>query len=294
MVTEIEKYHKQNHQLTNLYIILLVLGMLLGLVKDALFGYYFFIIPAGVVILICLIFLALPYPLKLRTLTKSLFYLILLVSLFYYQLLFRYDSALLLFIPMTITLGIYFDFSYNRNIIFAITGFITLLLLIYYATGIKIIQFPVTASYKNSTDIANYIVLVTWTLFSVYISYKHAKLLQKYNRLLRQVFDNASSKVVDNESLEELHYLIDTDFTAFYMKFRELYPVFMHKVDKIAPNLVVEELKVIILIFMGYSTRQISELTNSSNSSVEAKKHRIRKKLLVPTEITLTGYLQNI
>lgn len=294
MLTEIEKYHITNKQTTNTYLILIILGMLLGLIKDAEYNYYFFTIPASIVIVTCIIFLFLPYPTKQKSNSKIALYFILLLNLFYYQLLFRYDSALLLLIPMTISIGIYFDYSSNNKSIISIMTLILILLLTYYSSNLQIVHIPVSNKYQFATDFANYVVLIIWTLFSLYISYKRSKHLIIYDSSVRKVIENASNHLTSKEELTELHYLIDNDYTIFYMKFKQLYPSFIHKLEIMAPNLVVEEVKVIILSFLGYSTKQLSELTNCSTSSIEAKKHRIRKKLNVPVELTLPDFLKRI
>ena len=292
---EIEKFYSDESRQTNRYMILIVVGLLAGLIKDAYFGYYFFVIPAVLVMLCCIIYNYIPYKIRINNWHKVLRYLILLLSVHYYQLLFRHDTSVILLIPLMMTLGIYFDFEKDMKIILSLFLFVMVLLTGFYISGFQIITFKVPQEYETYTNISNIFFLITWSLFSVYIIFRRNKQLFDYNKRLKEIFATPDKgRKADDGNKMELHYLINNDYNVFYMKFKEFYPLFIHKLDKIAPNLVVEEIKLIILMFLGYNTRQISEITNTTYSSVEAKKHRVRKKLSVPTGLELSDFLKNI
>jgi DNA-binding CsgD family transcriptional regulator len=60
------------------------------------------------------------------------------------------------------------------------------------------------------------------------------------------------------------------------------------------PNITPTELKLSAYLNMNLSTKEIAQLMNISVRGVEISRYRLRKKLMIPTEMSLFDYMMTI
>lgn len=134
------------------------------------------------------------------------------------------------------------------------------------------------------------------TLLGTYVTSLNTKLLMQHQDMISEsskLYDPVKDNI-DIEKQTTLKALANKDMDAFYSEFAETYPVFIRKVQEQSLNLVVEEMKVIALLYFNYSTKEIATKTNSTFRAIDAKKYRIRKKLRITTEKDISVFLHNL
>jgi DNA-binding CsgD family transcriptional regulator len=93
---------------------------------------------------------------------------------------------------------------------------------------------------------------------------------------------------------DELVVLAKQNDSTFLTKFQELYPGFIDRLLEINPNLVSSELAFCAMIKLNFTSKEIANYTFIQHKSVQQKKHRLRKKLDVPTNQDLYVFFQNL
>jgi len=78
------------------------------------------------------------------------------------------------------------------------------------------------------------------------------------------------------------------DFEAM---FRQMHGGFYEKLLGCCPELTRSELQICALLRMNLSSKDMARLTNLSVSTIDVTRHRIRKKLSVDPQASLTGFL---
>lgn len=80
-------------------------------------------------------------------------------------------------------------------------------------------------------------------------------------------------------------------WSEFELRFKELHNEFFKKLTEEFPTISPAELKIISLIRMNLSSKEISLILNRSISTIENTRNSIRKKLNVPTNENLTSFI---
>jgi chromosomal replication initiation ATPase DnaA len=70
-------------------------------------------------------------------------------------------------------------------------------------------------------------------------------------------------------------------------KFRLVYPNFFDKIFAIQPNLRNSELIFCIYLKLNLSTKEVATYTYVTPKAVQNRKNRLRKKLLIPSEVDI-------
>lgn len=83
----------------------------------------------------------------------------------------------------------------------------------------------------------------------------------------------------------------DSDWEEFKTKFKEISPLFFEKLMKVHPNLSKSELRLLTLLKIGYTQKQIANILSIEPNSVKKSKHRTRQKLCLPKSLYLKDYL---
>lgn len=106
------------------------------------------------------------------------------------------------------------------------------------------------------------------------------------------------SKTVNSDKLiEELNSeksLASKNWIEFTFKFKQLYPGFLKKLKTVIPNISPTETKLSILAFMNLSSKEIANILNISATSVNQGKYRLKKKISLEKEMSLTNFLQKL
>ena len=84
---------------------------------------------------------------------------------------------------------------------------------------------------------------------------------------------------------------IDTQWEQFTMHFDNVHSDFLTALKTKFPGLSANELKLSAYLRMNLSTKEIAQLMNISVRGVEISRYRLRKKLMIPTEMNLFDFL---
>ncbi|PWK27074.1 two component regulator with propeller domain [Arcicella aurantiaca] len=106
------------------------------------------------------------------------------------------------------------------------------------------------------------------------------------NRSLREhrIYKKILHLVESNISTEQ-------DWQIFEANFNEVHQEFLEKLLEKFPNLTPSDLKLAAYLRMNLSTKEIAQLFNITNRSVELKRYRLRKKLNLDTEVNLGEFM---
>ncbi|MBT2619537.1 MULTISPECIES: helix-turn-helix transcriptional regulator [Chryseobacterium] len=77
-------------------------------------------------------------------------------------------------------------------------------------------------------------------------------------------------------------------------KFRLVYPGFFDKIFAIQPNLRNSELIFCIYLKLNLSTKEVATYTYVTPKAVQNRKNRLRKKLLIPSEVDIYKWFNNL
>lgn len=87
---------------------------------------------------------------------------------------------------------------------------------------------------------------------------------------------------------------IDKQWEQFAMHFDNVHSDFLSVLKNKFPNLTSNELKLSAYLRMNLSTKEIAQLMNISVRGVEIGRYRLRKKLQIPTEMSLFNFLLEV
>ncbi len=96
------------------------------------------------------------------------------------------------------------------------------------------------------------------------------------------------------EELKEIVQLAVSNNPAFLMKYNEFDTEFSKKLLCIAPNLVATEIEFCVLLRLNFETKEIARFTKISVRAVEGKKHRVRKKLGIPSDQDINLWMTKV
>jgi len=118
---------------------------------------------------------------------------------------------------------------------------------------------------------------------------------EKMDELLRKMdLDQDKQSPSKIEELKEIVQLAVNNNPAFFAKYNEFDPEFSKKLLNIAPNLVATEMEFCMLLKLNFETKEIARYTKISVRTVEGKKHRIRKKLNIPSNQDINIWMNHI
>ena len=122
--------------------------------------------------------------------------------------------------------------------------------------------------------------------------------LIKKNEFLNTV--KAELKDVDSDNLKSVIRIIDKnlnntdDWKLFEEAFNNADKDFLKKVKAKHASLTPNDLKLCAYLRLNLSSKEIAPLLNISPRSVEVKRYRLRKKMNLPHEASLTNYILEI
>lgn len=145
-------------------------------------------------------------------------------------------------------------------------------------------------SKKNMFFIYNIIVfcLIVILLF-VFIHYQQNKDIIK-----QKEFETDILKEKLNNSYDYIIELAKKNDPGFLNKFQEAYPDFIKKLLEINSNLSKADLAFCAMIWSGFTSKEIAQYTFVEHRSVQNKKHRLRKKLNISSDVDLYFFFKNL
>ena len=87
---------------------------------------------------------------------------------------------------------------------------------------------------------------------------------------------------------------IDKEWEAFSKHFDRVHNDFLTALKQKHPNITPTELKLSAYLNMNLSSKEIAQLMNISLRGVEISRYRLRKKLEIPTELSLFDYMVSV
>lgn len=121
--------------------------------------------------------------------------------------------------------------------------------------------------------------------------------LKLYNKKIKtetklQEFVNKDN--ISADELYDLNNLARENSSLFFLKFTQLLPFFIKKLNKDYPLLTHNEILICAYLKLNYSTKEIAIYSNSSVRSIENKKYRIRKKINLDSKEDLGLFISNL
>lgn len=137
------------------------------------------------------------------------------------------------------------------------------------------------------------------------IKYRHKKKILKYNQLERKKTELKLSIQENNikklkADISDYLYQIgksssnSPNLVLFYSNFEKIYPNFRQSLKKANPNISENELKLCALIRLNLSSKEIGQLLNITQDSVNKARYRLRKKLGLSSSEDIFTTLLNI
>ncbi len=96
-----------------------------------------------------------------------------------------------------------------------------------------------------------------------------------------------------NDAFDEVIELVKTNDSSFLPHFRKVYPEFIHNLLEKYPDLTNNELRLIAMIFLHFTSKEIAEYMFITHRSVQTSKSRLRKKLGVSGKTDLYRYFKS-
>ena len=123
--------------------------------------------------------------------------------------------------------------------------------------------------------------------------------LIRKNEVLQRLKDELLDARNDPRALQKLARLIDNhlegdhDWEVFEESFNRVHDDFFKRLMHDFPDLTPGDLRLAAYLKMNLSSKEIAPLLNISVRGVENKRYRLRKKLGLPEDANLTGFIMN-
>jgi ATP/maltotriose-dependent transcriptional regulator MalT len=110
-----------------------------------------------------------------------------------------------------------------------------------------------------------------------------APTLQEKNRVLKNQLTEIKQRMSFKGEVDEI-----------YRQAEQVYMEFVEKLDKTFPKLTSREKEILVLLRIGLSSKEMAPLLNISTKSVEIARYRLRAKLGVSKDETLTDFIKSM
>ncbi|UTX49032.1 hypothetical protein [Chryseobacterium sp. MA9] len=197
------------------------------------------------------------------------------------------------YISLTIAVAFFFDYDKDKYIIFMLVVTYVIFFLINIITDYSIFS----SLHQNLSPVKLWYIRVYkaleisfCTFVGMYIIHRKEKMIIKYY-IEKEKLNDFIKKTDKISSSNELYELAMSKNSLFITYFKSEFPEFFEKILEVCPNLISSELEICALLKLNLTTKEISIATNTTIRAVENKKHRIRKKINLPTETDLNLYI---
>lgn len=117
---------------------------------------------------------------------------------------------------------------------------------------------------------------------------------QNKNIIKQKEFETDVLKEKLNNSYDYIIELAKKNDPNFLNKFQEAYPDFIKNLLEINSNLSKSDLAFCAMIWAGFTSKEIAQYTFVEHRSVQNKKHRLRKKLNISSDVDLYFFFKNL
>ncbi|MGU3374684.1 tetratricopeptide repeat protein [Chryseobacterium sp. M5A1_1a] len=160
---------------------------------------------------------------------------------------------------------------------------------------------------SSKTRLIIFTMIILTVLLATLVLYKLLKLKRKQNEILENkdqllqrkaaVLD-AQEKTITilqqkvDDSISELIQMVKDNSPNFWYHFEVKFPDFTGKMLRISPKLKTSELTLSAYIYLGLTTKEISQYTFKSVKTIENNRHNFRKKINIPSEKDLSVWIR--
>ncbi|MDR2928732.1 MAG: LuxR C-terminal-related transcriptional regulator [Cytophagaceae bacterium] len=132
------------------------------------------------------------------------------------------------------------------------------------------------------------------TSYSLLVSDKN-NLLKQIRELITRLTDsnreNTKKAVAKIDTIIQNSLSADDEWENFKMHFTKIHSQFFKKLKRLCNDLTEDNLKMCAYIKMGMTTKQIAQLLNIADNSVVISRHRIKKKLKLKEDESLSSFI---
>lgn len=290
-IDELENLEKKQQ---NIYALTIIILSILSIVRDSIYNEYHTIIIYILLLHIYIIYYMLPKK-NINLLIFIIAFTIFTVS--YLASFYQLDSFYFFLIGIEISLGIPYNITKKKYIVFIILFIIIFLPFLNHITDNKIFTNDINPNLRVFANNFNWIIASILIVTKVYFAILKSDLLSRHCQnweRKKEIFDRVNEENIDVQKLDELVKLAYKNHSCFIVLFEEYYPVFTKKIKGLIPNIVISEFEVIALLKLNFSTKEIAQITNSTVRSIESKKYRIRKKIQIPSEMDMSMFFSKL
>lgn len=184
---------------------------------------------------------------------------------------------------------------------------ITIFIMITLLFCIVVVWFSMKNEKEASITITESENLLRW--MDEYMSFQNGTSVQKNSNFLKippvpnlpkddtvpEEFQKQENKEITVEQINELNHLVKTNDPSFMVKFHEAFPTFAKTINESAcPPLNNSEIEICACTKLNFTTKDIALYRNYSLRSVENRKYRIRKKLMLSLEVDFIVWIAGI
>ncbi len=139
--------------------------------------------------------------------------------------------------------------------------------------------------------------ILLWVLLFTTVMAMFGVLYLQSIKRKRKILDKKETEVSElkqkqNSAFDEVIELAKNNDSALLPRFREVYPEFTRNLLARHPGLTNAELRLSVMIFLHFPSKEIAEYMFITHRSVQTNKSRLRKKLNIPGETDLYQYFK--
>ena len=136
--------------------------------------------------------------------------------------------------------------------------------------------------------------LTTFSIDLSSIDNLHKNICEELAELSKDIAEEDTRKRVNGISLKLRQQTANRLNEGFKKYFNEVSPLFDAKLKEKHPNLTANDCRLCAYIYMGLTSKEISQLTFREVESVEKSRNRLRKKISLPSDMPIRGYLMQV
>ena len=148
---------------------------------------------------------------------------------------------------------------------------------------------------RSSMWIYTFLACLSTILVSIFLHYRNRKVVEeKENMVSIKEVENKELKQKLNEAFVEVYQMAKDNSPAFWVRFQEVYPRFKDNLMNVNPNLKPSEFTFCAYIYLGFSSKEISDYTFKASKTIENYRYNVRKKLELLPEKDLMMSIREI
>lgn len=136
--------------------------------------------------------------------------------------------------------------------------------------------------------------LATFSIDLSSIDALHENICEELAELSHDIAGEDARKRVNDISLKLRRQTASRLNEGFKKYFNEVSPLFNTKLKEKHPNLTANDLRLCAYIYMGLTSKEISQLTFREVESVEKSRNRLRKKINLGSDVSIREYLMHV